>query len=131
MVLKIFLWPQMLLEEVIAAISCLIRLFLGIDVKDVSLVLNYDMGKTIEDYTHRIGRTGKVKYPLLLSQPFSISFFDFFFPSALIEPNASILGQNFRAAPAKQLPSVFIHTRVGHVSCTLCCVAAVVSICLL
>ncbi|CAD6193000.1 unnamed protein product [Caenorhabditis auriculariae] len=30
----------------------------GIDIKDVSLVLNYDMAKTIEDYTHRIGRTG-------------------------------------------------------------------------
>lgn len=30
----------------------------GIDVKDVSLVLNYDMAKSIEDYTHRIGRTG-------------------------------------------------------------------------
>ncbi|KAE9553538.1 hypothetical protein FO519_003231 [Halicephalobus sp. NKZ332] len=31
----------------------------GIDVKDVRLVLNYDMAKTIEDYTHRIGRTGR------------------------------------------------------------------------
>lgn len=34
----------------------------GIDIKDVSLVLNYDMAKTIEDYTHRIGRTGKFFY---------------------------------------------------------------------
>lgn len=31
----------------------------GIDIKDVSMVLNYDMAKTIEDYTHRIGRTGR------------------------------------------------------------------------
>jgi ATP-dependent RNA helicase DDX23/PRP28 len=31
----------------------------GIDIKDVSLVLNYDMAKTIDDYTHRIGRTGR------------------------------------------------------------------------
>jgi len=31
----------------------------GIDVKDVSLVLNYDMAKSIENYTHRIGRTGR------------------------------------------------------------------------
>jgi ATP-dependent RNA helicase DDX23/PRP28 len=31
----------------------------GIDVKNVSLVLNYDMAKSIEDYTHRIGRTGR------------------------------------------------------------------------
>uniref|UniRef100_A0AC35GVC0 RNA helicase n=1 Tax=Panagrolaimus sp. PS1159 TaxID=55785 RepID=A0AC35GVC0_9BILA len=31
----------------------------GIDIKDVSLVLNYDMAKDIESYTHRIGRTGR------------------------------------------------------------------------
>ncbi|KAK0416092.1 hypothetical protein QR680_012294 [Steinernema hermaphroditum] len=31
----------------------------GIDVKDVSLVLNYDMAKSIEDYNHQIGRTGR------------------------------------------------------------------------
>ncbi|XP_041372275.1 probable ATP-dependent RNA helicase DDX23 [Gigantopelta aegis] len=31
----------------------------GIDIKDVSLVVNYDMAKSIEDYTHRIGRTGR------------------------------------------------------------------------
>lgn len=31
----------------------------GIDVKDVSLVINYDMPKNIEDYIHRIGRTGR------------------------------------------------------------------------
>uniref|UniRef100_A0AC35TT94 Mediator of RNA polymerase II transcription subunit 15 n=1 Tax=Rhabditophanes sp. KR3021 TaxID=114890 RepID=A0AC35TT94_9BILA len=30
----------------------------GIDIKNVSLVLNYDMPKNIEAYTHRIGRTG-------------------------------------------------------------------------
>ena len=31
----------------------------GIDVKDVGLVVNYDMPHTIEHYTHRIGRTGR------------------------------------------------------------------------
>ncbi|OWF36294.1 probable ATP-dependent RNA helicase DDX23 [Mizuhopecten yessoensis] len=31
----------------------------GIDIKDVSMVINYDMTKSIEDYTHRIGRTGR------------------------------------------------------------------------
>lgn len=31
----------------------------GIDIKNVSMVINYDMAKTIEDYTHRIGRTGR------------------------------------------------------------------------
>ncbi|KAJ2008621.1 mRNA splicing protein prp28 [Coemansia thaxteri] len=31
----------------------------GIDVKDVVLVVNFDMAKDIESYTHRIGRTGR------------------------------------------------------------------------
>lgn len=31
----------------------------GIDVANVSLVLNFDMSKTAEDYVHRIGRTGR------------------------------------------------------------------------
>jgi len=31
----------------------------GIDIPDVKLVLNYNMAKTIEDYVHRIGRTGR------------------------------------------------------------------------
>jgi len=31
----------------------------GLDVKDVGVVFNFDMAKTIEDYIHRIGRTGR------------------------------------------------------------------------
>jgi ATP-dependent RNA helicase DDX23/PRP28 len=31
----------------------------GIDIKHLSLVINFDMAKSIEDYTHRIGRTGR------------------------------------------------------------------------
>lgn len=31
----------------------------GIDVPDVSLVINFQMAKSVEDYTHRIGRTGR------------------------------------------------------------------------
>lgn len=31
----------------------------GIDVPNVSLVVNFQMAKNIEDYTHRIGRTGR------------------------------------------------------------------------
>jgi len=31
----------------------------GIDIKDIKLVVNYDMAKSIEDYVHRIGRTGR------------------------------------------------------------------------
>lgn len=31
----------------------------GLDIPNVSHVINYDMPETIEDYTHRIGRTGR------------------------------------------------------------------------
>merc|ERR1711934_617375 len=31
----------------------------GLDVEGVQQVINFDMPKTIEDYTHRIGRTGR------------------------------------------------------------------------
>jgi ATP-dependent RNA helicase RhlE len=31
----------------------------GIDVKDIELVINYDVPQTAEDYVHRIGRTGR------------------------------------------------------------------------
>jgi len=31
----------------------------GLDIKDVKYVVNYDIPKTIEDYIHRIGRTGR------------------------------------------------------------------------
>lgn len=31
----------------------------GIDIKDVGMVINYDMSRNIEAYTHRIGRTGR------------------------------------------------------------------------
>ncbi|KAL4839774.1 hypothetical protein H8958_008886 [Nasalis larvatus] len=30
----------------------------SIDIQDVSIVVNYDMAKNIEDYIHHIGRTG-------------------------------------------------------------------------
>ncbi len=31
----------------------------GIDIADVSLIINYDVPKAVEDYIHRIGRTGR------------------------------------------------------------------------
>jgi ATP-dependent RNA helicase DDX5/DBP2 len=30
-----------------------------VDVKDIQFVINYDMPNNIEDYVHRIGRTGR------------------------------------------------------------------------
>lgn len=32
----------------------------GLDIKNVEHVINYDMPKTVEEYVHRIGRTGRV-----------------------------------------------------------------------
>ena len=31
----------------------------GIDIKDVELVINYEVPKDVEDYIHRIGRTAR------------------------------------------------------------------------
>jgi len=31
----------------------------GLDIKDIAYVVNYDVPKTMEDYIHRIGRTGR------------------------------------------------------------------------
>ncbi len=32
----------------------------GLDIRNVSHVINYDMPKSIDEYVHRIGRTGRV-----------------------------------------------------------------------
>ena len=52
----------------------------GIDIRNVSLVINYDMAKSIEDYTHRIGRTGRAgkhgKAISLLTKDDSFLFYD-------------------------------------------------------
>lgn len=32
----------------------------GLDIKDVDHVINYDLPHEIDDYVHRIGRTGRV-----------------------------------------------------------------------
>ena len=37
----------------------------GLDVKDIRIVINFDMPNNIEDYIHRIGRTGLSPSPLL------------------------------------------------------------------
>jgi len=48
----------------------------GLDVRDVRFVVNYDMPKTIEDYVHRIGRTGRAGV-----QGTAVTFFGFDFPT--------------------------------------------------
>lgn len=39
-----------------------LQLLVLLDVKDVKYVINYDMSNNIEDYVHRIGRTGRAGY---------------------------------------------------------------------
>ena len=52
----------------------------GIDIKDVTMVINYDMAKSIEAYTHRIGRTGRAgksgKAVTFVTQEDSFLFYD-------------------------------------------------------
>eukprot|EP00127_Corallochytrium_limacisporum_P000537 Clim_evm2s17 gene=Clim_evmTU2s17 len=52
----------------------------GIDIKDVGLVINYDLPKSIQDYTHRIGRTGRAgrrgKAITLVTEDDSAMFYD-------------------------------------------------------
>lgn len=44
----------------------------GLDIKNITYVINYDFPKNIEDYVHRIGRTGRAG-----AQGTSISFLTF------------------------------------------------------
>lgn len=42
----------------------------GLDIRDIRCVINYDLPQNIEDYIHRIGRTGRAG-----DKGVSISFF--------------------------------------------------------
>jgi len=42
----------------------------GIDIKDINFVVNYDFPLNLEDYTHRIGRTGRAG-----ARGYALSFF--------------------------------------------------------
>lgn len=41
------------------------------DIKNVDIVVNYDLPKSIDEYVHRIGRTGRVG-----NRGMAVSFFD-------------------------------------------------------
>lgn len=41
------------------------------DIKNVDIVVNYDMPKSIDEYVHRIGRTGRVG-----NRGMAVSFYD-------------------------------------------------------
>jgi len=48
----------------------------GLDIKDIRYVVNFDVPKTIEDYVHRIGRTGRAG-----ANGTAVTFFGFDFPT--------------------------------------------------
>nr|CDJ84717.1 DNA RNA helicase domain containing protein [Haemonchus contortus] len=82
----------------------------GIDIKDVSLVLNYDMAKSIEDYTHRIGRTGRAgkqgKAITFLTPDDSAVFYDL--KQCLLEsPLSSCPAELSNHPEAQQKPGTF------------------------
>jgi probable ATP-dependent RNA helicase DDX4 len=58
------------------------------DIKDVSHVVNYDLPKTIDEYVHRIGRTGRVG-----NRGKATSFYDPEYDAPLAKPLLKILQQ--------------------------------------
>jgi ATP-dependent RNA helicase DDX23/PRP28 len=86
----------------------------GIDIKDVSLVINYDMAKSIEDYTHRIGRTGRAGKSgtaiTFLTKEDSAVFYDL--KMAIMESPLSECPHELANHPdAQQKPGAMVHKR--------------------
>jgi ATP-dependent RNA helicase DDX5/DBP2 len=51
--------PRSPLSACVPALRFPLFFFLPADVKDIKMVINYDMPSCAEDYVHRIGRTGR------------------------------------------------------------------------
>nr|XP_039263703.1 probable ATP-dependent RNA helicase DDX23 [Styela clava] len=76
----------------------------GIDIPDVSLVINFDMARSIEDYTHRIGRTGRMGKTgtaiTFITQEDSAVFYDL--KQALLESPVSTCPSELERHPEAQ-----------------------------
>lgn len=66
----------------------------GLDIKDVQIVVNYDLPNSIDEYVHRIGRTGRVG-----NHGLAISFFDEQQDRPLAPALAKILSQANQPIP--------------------------------
>uniref|UniRef100_A0A336LJB2 RNA helicase n=1 Tax=Culicoides sonorensis TaxID=179676 RepID=A0A336LJB2_CULSO len=77
----------------------------GLDIKNVSHVINYDLPKSIDDYVHRIGRTGRVG-----NKGKATSLYDPDTDSALVPDLVRILTQSGQEVPP------FLSSGVGATS---------------
>ncbi|CAB3231703.1 unnamed protein product [Arctia plantaginis] len=66
----------------------------GLDIKNVDIVVNYDLPKSIDEYVHRIGRTGRVG-----NRGKAVSFFDSDQDIAIAADLAKILKQADQTVP--------------------------------
>nr|WRY74164.1 ATP-dependent RNA helicase vasa [Athetis dissimilis] len=66
----------------------------GLDIKNVDIVVNYDLPKSIDEYVHRIGRTGRVG-----NRGMAVSFFDSDQDMGLVADLAKILKQADQPVP--------------------------------
>merc|ERR1711936_569648 len=66
----------------------------GLDIKDVMHVVNFDMPEEVEEYVHRIGRTGRVG-----NTGRATSFFDMSADSGIAQPLTKILVDSGQMVP--------------------------------
>lgn len=70
----------------------------GLDIREVKLVINYDLPRTIDEYIHRIGRTGRAG-----EEGRAISFFDWKYNSNIVDGLIKIFSDN-----KKEIPKVLL-----------------------
>lgn len=66
----------------------------GLDIEGIQHVINYDLPKSVDEYVHRIGRTGRVG-----NRGKATSFFDEKCDSGIVGPLATILKQAGQEVP--------------------------------
>lgn len=86
----------------------------GIDIKDVSMVINYDMANTIQTYTHRIGRTGRAgksgEAVTFVTEDDNRLFFDLK-QTLSSNPNSQIPNEILNHENSHMKPGTVIHNR--------------------